>query len=260
MDRYSILITGASSGIGEALAKHYAGPGVFLALSGRDPERLAAVAQACRAQGAEVAEETVDVRDPKAMAAWVAKVDNAHPLDLIIANAGVSGGTGSSGDGGGLNSGEDENQVREIFAVNLTGVLNTVWPALPAMRARGRGQIAIISSLAGFTGLPGAPAYGASKAAARSYGEGLRGWLARDGIKVSVVCPGFVESRITARNKFPMPFFMPAEKAAGIIAGGLARDKGRIAFPWPMVFAIRLLNALPAEWASRLMRRAPKKQ
>jgi short-subunit dehydrogenase len=266
MEPRSILITGASSGIGRALALHYAGAGTFLALSGRDSGRLATVAQACRARGADVATETVDVRNRDAMSAWISGVDEEHPLDLIVANAGVSGGTGDAGDpqagdpqAGNPQAGEEEAQVREIFAVNLSGVLNTVWPALPSLRARSRGQIAIISSLAGFIGLPGAPAYGASKAAVRSYGEGLRGWLAGEGIRVSVVCPGFVESRITAQNTFPMPFFMTAEKAAAIIARGLARNQGRIAFPWPMALTMGLLNALPAEWASRLMRRAPKK-
>ena len=254
----SILITGASSGIGAALAQAYAAPGVRLTLSGRDAARLDTAAEACRAKGAHVAASVVDVRHQSAMAAWVEEADAAAPLDLVIANAGVSAGTGSGGQGG-LFTGEDAAQAGEIFAVNLMGVLHTVWPVIPAMRARGRGQIAIVSSIAGFHGLPGAPAYAASKAAVRSYGEGLRGWLARDGVNVSVITPGFVESRITAGNKFPMPFLMTADKAAGIIRRGLAMNRGRIAFPWPMYLGVRLAALLPVGLLEKFTRRLPEK-
>ena len=166
----AVLITGASSGIGEALARDYAGPGRFLALSGRDAERLETVAKTCRKFGSQVNAETVDVAERDAMARWIESVDALNPLDLVIANAGTSAGTGGQG--------ESESQARDIFAVNLAGVLNTVWPAITAMRGRGRGQIAIVSSIAGFRGMPGTPAYSASKAAVKAYGEALRGWLA----------------------------------------------------------------------------------
>ncbi len=146
----AILITGASSGIGAALAGAYAGPGAFLALAGRDRRRLEAVAGACRARGASVAAETVDVTDRAAMARWVEGTDDDHPLDLVIANAGISAGTGGQG--------EDEEQTRAIFAVNVEGVVNTVLPVIPRMRARAYGQIAVMSSVAGLRGLPGAPA------------------------------------------------------------------------------------------------------
>lgn len=247
----SILITGASSGIGQALAELYAEPGVFLALSGRDRDRLEAVAESCRSRGAEVAAETVDVTDRAAMLTWISAMDSDHPLDLVIANAGISAGTGGGG--------EDEDQVRDIFAVNLAGVLNTVFPALAPMRMRKRGQIAIISSIVAFRGMPGAPAYSASKAAVKAYGEALRGSLAADGIRVSVVCPGFVESRITARNKFPMPLLMKADKAARKIKRGLRRGKPLIAFPLLMVWLMRLVGALPAWIGDPLLKRAPKK-
>ena len=248
----SILITGASSGIGAALARAYAAPGVFLALGGRDGERLGKVAEDCRDAGAQVAEDTTDVTGRAAMGAWVSATDEAHPIDLIVANAGIS--TGTSGDG------DDDERARDIFAVNLAGVLNTVHPVLPGMRARGRGQIAIVSSIAAFRGLPGTPAYAASKAAVKSYGEGLRPLLADAGIRVSVICPGFVESRMTATNRYPMPLIMTAEKAAGIIIRRLARNRARIAFPWPMHFAAWLMGALPPAWTDPILRRAPKKE
>ena len=247
----SILITGASSGIGEALARHYAGPGVRLALSGRDSARLEAVADACRARGATVGAQAIDVTDRAAMAAWVASADDATPLDLVIANAGVSAGTARAT--------ESEAQVRRIFSVNVDGVLNTVLPAIPRLQARRRGQIALMSSLAAFRGFPGAPAYGATKAAVKVWGEGLRGDLAGHGVGVSVICPGFVISRMSAGNDFPMPLLMSAEKAAGIIARGLARNRARISFPWRLAAAVWLLAALPPGWMDARLARLPRK-
>ncbi|MFQ5766286.1 MAG: SDR family NAD(P)-dependent oxidoreductase, partial [Rhodospirillales bacterium] len=173
------------------------------------------------------------------------------PLDLVIANAGIAAGTGGKG--------ESEEQAREIFAVNMAGVLNTVWPAMDGMRGRKRGQIAIISSIAAFRGFPGVPAYSASKAAVKIYGEALRGWLAADGIRVSVVTPGFVRTRMTAKNPYPMPLLMDADKAARIIRRGLQRDKARIGFPWPMVALVWLLGALPPGLTDPLMKRVPEK-
>ena len=248
----AILITGASSGIGTALAGAYARPGAFLALAGRDRRRLEAVAGACRDGGARVTAETVDVTDRAAMARWVGDTDDGHPLDLVIANAGISAGTGGQG--------EDEEQTRALFAVNMDGVLNTVLPVIPRMRARKHGQIAVMSAVAAFRGLPGAPAYSASKAAVKAYGEGLRGWLAADGVRVSVICPGFVETPMTAGNPYPMPFLMQADRAAALIRRGLARDKARIAFPRPLYWALWLLGALPPSITDPLLRKVPRKE
>lgn len=247
----SILITGGSSGIGEALARAYAAPGVFLALSGRDRHRLEQTAEACRAAGADVATATVDVRDRDALAAWMAELDRTRPLDLVIANAGVSAGTGTFG--------ENDRQARDILAVNLDGVVNTVLAGAALMRPRGRGQIAIMSSLAAFRGFPGAPAYCASKAAIRVWGEALRGMLRPQGIGVTVICPGYVKSRMTARNDFPMPFLMEADRAAGIIRRGLAADKARIVFPRRLYAAVWLLALLPPAWTDPLLARLPDK-
>ncbi len=249
----NILITGASSGIGEALALHYAASGVFLALCGRNQERLYAVARACEAKGARTDTAILAVEDASSMTAWISKVDNTMPLDLVIANAGISGGTGHVMDG------EPVAQARQIFDVNLIGVLNTLEPVLPAMIARKKGQIALISSLAGFRGFPGAPAYSASKGAIKLYGEGLRGSLAKSGVAVSVICPGFVKSRMTDQNDFPMPFLMDTKKAAKIIAQGLYANKSRIAFPLPMVFGVWLLSILPDFVCQRLLSKLPPK-
>lgn len=247
----SILITGASSGIGEALARHYAGPEVVLALTGRDGERLSAVAEACRAAGAEVLAETVAVTDQAGMARFVEAADALLPLDLVIANAGISAGTGSGA--------ESPEQTRRITATNIDGVINTVAPALALMQPRGHGQIALMASLAAFRGFPGAPAYSASKAWVKTWGEALRGHLAPQGIGVSVICPGFVQSRMTAVNQFPMPFLWPPDRAVRAIARGLARNKARIAFPWPLYFMSWLLGALPPAPTDWLLRRLPGK-
>jgi short-subunit dehydrogenase len=247
----SILITGGSSGLGEAMARALARPGIFLALTGRDAGRLSGVAEACRLQGAEVVTGTVDVRDPSAMADFVSSTDAHHPLDLVIANAGISSGTQGGPEG--------VEQTKAIFAVNVDGVVHTVQAACGVMEPRGRGQIAILSSLAGFRGLPGAPAYCASKAAVRVWGEALRAdWRAR-GIKINVICPGYVTSRMTEHNNFPMPFLMPAARAAQIMLDGLARDRARIAFPWPLYAAVRILAALPAGLLDPLLARLPRK-
>ncbi len=247
----SILITGASSGIGAALALEFAGPGVRLALTGRNEARLNAVAEACRTAGAEPRIEVLDVCERGPLATWVAEVDDAAPLDLVIANAGISAGTGRGG--------ESQAQTRRIVATNLDGVLNTVLPAVDRMRPRGRGQVAIMSSLAGFQGFPGAPAYCASKAAVRVWGEALRGELHVAGIGVSVICPGYVRSPMTAVNDFPMPLLMDADRAARIIRRGLARNRPRIAFPWRLYVAVRLISALPPGLTEPLLRRLPKK-
>jgi short-subunit dehydrogenase len=240
----SILITGASSGLGAALARRYASSGCFLALQGRDRNRLAKIASICIGLGATVETALVDVTDHAALKAWILDIDARHALDLVIANAGVAGG-----------SGDAEAQMHEIMAVNVTGVIATIMPAIDCMRPRGRGTIAIMSSLAGFRGLPGAAAYCASKAAIRVLGESLRSDFAHDNIGVSVICPGFVTTPMTARNKSTMPMLMDADRAAAIIDRGLARNRARIAFPLPIFLLALSLSVLPPSWVDRVLRR-----
>ena len=241
---HSILITGASSGIGAALARRYARPGAHLALAGRDPGRLATIAADCREQ-APGGRPCVDVTDRAAMAAWIGRVDRDAPLDLVIANAGIAGRHLAHG----------LERTRAIFAVNLDGVLNTIEPAETAMAGRGRGQLALMSSLASFYGSPSAPAYCSSKAAVRLLGEGLRLPLAQSGIVVSVICPGYVETPMTAGIRPRLPFTMSAERAAAIIERGLTRGQARIAFPFATYVVMRLLARLPPDLASRLTAR-----
>jgi len=251
----SILITGASSGIGAALAQEYAAPGVHLWLGGRDLQRLEDIESACRAKGADAELHVADVLDREALADWIGLADDAAPLDLVIANAGVSAGTGHGG--------ESADQARRIFAINVDGVVNTVQPALEIMlrrpNANPRGQIALMSSLAAFRGFGGAPAYCASKAAVKSYAEALRTAHARDGIEVSAICPGFVRTPMTDVNPYPMPLRVDAPRAARTIRRGLAKNRGRIAFPWPLYATAWLLGTLPPGLSDAVIGRLPAK-
>lgn len=248
----SILITGATSGIGAALARQYAAPGIRLVLSGRDPERLEAVAADARAAGSEVGTAVIDVTDARATADWVHAADDAAPLDLAIANAGISGGT--------LGGGESTDQANAIFATNIGGVVNTLQPVSERMAARGRGQLALVSSLAGFRGLPGAPAYSASKAAARAWGDAMRGRMKRRGVTVSIVCPGFVRTPMTDVNQYAMPMLMEVDQAAALIRRRLARGHAMIAFPWPMYLFVRAMAALPRPVGDFIYGRMPEKK
>lgn len=242
-----ILITGASSGLGASLALAFANRYTRLSLTGRDAVRLENIKRSCEARGAVVHAQVIDVCNRAAMEAFV----TAHPVDLVIANAGISAGTAL-----GMEPGE---QTKAIFDTNIRGVLNTVEPLIPEMQRRLHGQIAIVSSLASFRGFPGAPAYCASKAAVRFLGEAWRPLLAPYGIKVNVICPGFVQTRMTDANDFPMPMKMPAERAAAIILHGLAKNKARIAFPLPMYLASWLIGLLPPAWVDFVISRMPAK-
>ncbi len=242
-----ILITGASSGIGEALAQYFATPNTRLSICGRDETRLNDIAKRCEGLGAKIHAKIIDVSNKQDMHQWINACDDDAPIDLIIANAGISGVDDS------LESAE------KIFDINMNGVVNTIHPIIPKMIERTCGQIVLISSLAGYKGLSSAPAYSASKCFVKAYGEALRGRLAPSGVKVHVVCPGFVRSRITDENDFPMPGFMEANKAVKIIALGLSKNKPIIAFPWFMRFGVWFLSALPVILSEWLVNRLPRK-
>ncbi|MGQ0527732.1 MAG: SDR family NAD(P)-dependent oxidoreductase [Alphaproteobacteria bacterium] len=249
-----VAITGASSGIGEALALHYSRiPGMRLSLAARNEERLRTVTHACRNEGAETVMSLLDVTDENSVKTWVETMDEERSIDLIIANAGISAGTAGSA------TGENAHQVSKLFAANLNGVLNTINPVLPLMIRRGKGHIALMSSLAAFRGWPGAPAYCASKAAVKVYGEGLAGAIAETGVKVHVICPGFVKSPMTAVNHYKMPFMISAERAASIIARGIDMEKGRIAFPLRSFLIVQGIGLLPDALAQRILTRMPQK-
>lgn len=245
----SVVITGGSAGLGRALALSYSAPGVILGLTGRSRERLEAVADECRARGAEVEIGCVDVRDAAAMQGWLFDFDIRHPLDLLIANAGVASTIRSIDDWEGVE------RSAEVIDVNLYGALHAVMPAVERMRARRRGQIAVVSSLAGLRGMAISPAYCASKAALLAYCDSVRPLLARDGIAISMVMPGFVSTAMS--DVFPgnKPFIWSAEKAATYIRKRIARRRVEIAFPFSLAFGTKLLRLLPSTLADFILSR-----
>lgn len=244
-----IVITGASSGLGAGLAVGYAHDDVVLALTGRNAERLEEVAKSCRARGAHVVTSSIDVRDALALKNFIEAFDNQYAIDLVIANAGVSATTSGATD--------PIEQAQIVYDVNVQGVLNTIHPLIPRMVARGRGQIAIMSSLASFRALPTAPAYSASKAAVRLYGEALAGVLNARGVMVSVICPGWIETPLTDKNTFFMPNIMPCEAAVKRIKRALACGKRRIAFPKRLYFLLHMVSIFPASLTNFLFDEKP---
>lgn len=221
----TIVITGASSGIGEALAREYAAPGHRLCLCARNPERLEQVAAACRTKGADVIVRALDVCKRKELGAWLSDIEAVSPIDLLVANAGVIAGATET------DPIEDEEAGYRLLETNILGVANTIHPVLRSMVARRNGQIAIMSSIAAFVPVPHAASYGASKAALFNYGRSLRDALRPFNVRVSVICPGYIDTGMSRMEQGPKPFLMDATKAAKSIAKGLARDRGVILFP-----------------------------
>jgi short-subunit dehydrogenase len=242
------VITGASSGIGAALARVYGRRGWRLSLIARDAKRLEAVAAECRAGGNDVDIHQADVTNAAAIDVALKTCDLRQPVDLVIANAGIGGRAALACDGG-----ESGDVARQILTTNMLGVVNTVTPLLPLLVARRRGQIAIMSSLAALAGLPACPAYSASKAAARVYGAALRSLLAPSGVRVSVVCPGFIATPMTESLPGHLPFLWTADRAALHVARALARGRREVLFPWPLAAALRLAAMLPAGVSDRIL-------
>lgn len=248
MTARTILITGATGGIGGALVESYAEPGNTLVLQGRNAPRLAEQAALCEARGARVITQVLDVRDRKQLSAWLREVCAQETVDLVIVNAGVNTNIGPD------NAGERWEDIEALIEVNVLAAMATVDGVLPSMRARGAGQIALISSLAAYFGLPVTPSYCASKAAIKVYGEALRGWLAPEGVRVNVVMPGYVESQMCHDMPGPKPFLWPAAKAVRVIRRGLERNRPRISFPFPLDFGTWWLSVLPPAISERILR------
>jgi short-subunit dehydrogenase len=239
MTGISVLITGATGDIGMALARAYAKPGNTLALIGKDNGNLAQIIDDCRQLGAEVTHADIDVRDYDLLSSWIMDIDRRHPIDVAIANAGVTSSIGKDG------TPEQWQDIKRVFDVNMYGTLHTIQPLIEPMRQRGQGQIGIVSSLAAYRGLPVTPAYSGSKAAVKVYGEAIRGVLADDGVGVSVICPGFVQSAMSDKFMRPKPFMITPIKAAAIIKRGLDANKARISFPFPLNLGTWFLALTP---------------
>jgi short-subunit dehydrogenase len=242
MSYENIAVTGASSGLGRALAIAYAHPGATLHLAGRDAGRLAEVATTVRALGATAHETVLDVTDADAAAAWIAA---AGPLDLVIANAGISAGPGAA-------NVEAPEKIRALIATNIDGVFNTILPAMtliaaqPANASGEKGRIAVIGSIAGLMALPTSPTYSATKAMLDTWLTASARNAAKDGIGLTLVRPGFIRTPMTARNPYNMPGIVDADHAARLIRTGLAAGKTHITFPWWLAVAARLSRLAPA--------------
>ncbi|WP_176057008.1 SDR family NAD(P)-dependent oxidoreductase [Paraburkholderia sp. BCC1876] len=242
-----VVITGASAGLGRALAHAYAAPGVVLGLIGRDADRLDAVAEICRAQGAQVDTGLIDVRDGAAMQTWLDQFDDRHPIDLLIANAGAASTLASAQDWEGLA------RTAAIVDTNFYGAIHAALPVIARMRPRKSGQIALISSIAALRGMAISPAYCASKSAIKAYGDSVRPILARDGVRMSIVLPGFVKTAMSDVFPGDKPFLWSAEKAATHIQRKLQNGRAEIAFPGLLAFGMRLLPLLPAVVADAIL-------
>jgi len=250
----SVFITGASSGIGSALASHYAQQGATLGLVARRGDQLKALAATLSGEGAkQVFCYPLDVTDTAALrSAAESFIAEVGAPDIVIANAGVSSGTLTE-------CAEDLDIIKRIFAVNLHGMAATFSPFIAAMKQRGRGRLVGIASVAGIRGLPGAEAYSASKSAAITYLESLRLELRSSGIKVVTIAPGYIETPMTAINPYRMPFLLPADEAARRFARAIERGSSYTVIPWQMGIVAKLLRILPNWLYDRLFANAPRK-
>jgi len=241
-----VVITGASSGIGEALARHYAGKGVVIGLISRRKSEPKGVP-------GEFVSYTVDVTDEAALAAaardFIARFGTP---DLVIANAGIASGTEGADLG-------DVAKLRKVLDTNVAGLAATLAAFAPAMRAAGRGTLVGIASIAGFRGLAGNGAYCASKSAAITWLESLRAELYGSGVSVVCVCPGYIDTPMTRVNRFRMPFLLTAEEAARRIARAIAARRRLAVIPWQMALVSLLLRLMPGWLFDRLASRAPRK-
>ena len=245
-----VFITGASSGIGEALARRYAGTDTAIGLFARRRNLLERLAANLPGR---VAIYPSDITDTAAVAGAATDfMARFGTPDLVIANAGVS--VGTRGD-----ELQDVEKLARVLEVNVTGLAATLAAFAPAMRAAGGGTLCGIASVAGFRGLPGAGAYSASKAAAIAWLEALRAELAGSGVSVVTICPGYIDTPITQVNKYRMPFLLSADEAARRIARAIEARRRLAVIPWQMAIVSALLRALPGWLYDRLAARAPRK-
>lgn len=245
-----VFITGASSGIGAALAAHYAREGALLGICARRLERLQALFTELGCSGACYRADVTDSASLQAAAGDF--LQRFGPPDLVIANAGISVGTASEAE-------EDLTVFRKVMDTNVFGMAATFQPFVSTMRERASGTLVGIASVAGFRGLPGGGAYSASKAAVITYLESLRAELHGTGVSVVTICPGYIRTQMTAVNRYRMPFIIGVEDAAGRIARAIARKPRFAVIPWPMALAGFALRRMPRWLFDLVFSRAPRK-
>jgi short-subunit dehydrogenase len=244
-----VFLTGASSGIGAALASHYAAQGATLGLAARRGDKLEALIASLPGKHKPY---VLDVADAAALAAAAADFNADGVADIVIANAGISVGTLAR-------EAEDLHALRRVFETNVVGMANSFQPFIAAMCARGSGRLVGIASVAGIRGLPGAGAYSASKAAAIAWLEALRGELRDSGVKVVTIAPGYIATPMTAVNTYPMPFLMSADEAAWRFARAIERGSSYVVIPWQMGVVAKLLRLLPNPLFDAVFARAGRK-
>jgi short-subunit dehydrogenase len=246
-----VVITGASSGIGAALARAYGAQGAALCLIARREIELKRLAAQL---GGNCSVYALDVRDAEALRRAAVDFIARHGCpDVVIANAGVSLGTLTE-------YAADAQVFQDVIDINVMGMVKTFQPFVTGMREAGKGALVGIASVAGYRGLPGAAAYSASKAAAISYLESLRVELRASGVKVITICPGYIETPMTEQNPYPMLFIMSAETAARKIMAIIESGQTFAVIPWQMAIAARVLRMLPNWLYDRLFAGAPRKQ
>jgi short-subunit dehydrogenase len=245
-----VFITGASSGIGESLARHYAARGATLGLVARREESLRKL-QASLPSPAEI--YACDVRDLHSLRAAAHDFIAGRGLPhVVIGNAGISHGTLTE-------FGEDADTFREMLEINVMGLVHTFHPFVAQMRERGSGSLAGIASVAGLRGIPGASGYSASKAAAIRYLEALRIELRGSGVRVTTICPGYVATPMTGKNPYRMPFLLNADEAARRFARVIDAGESYAIIPWQMAIVGRIMSVLPNAIYDRLAAKAGRK-
>lgn len=245
-----VVISGASSGIGLALARHYLERGAHVAAFARRGELLQ---QLSSQYPGKVFPYTLDVRDAAALSTAAEDfMTRAGVPDIVIANAGVSIGTLTR-------HAEDNDVFKHVMEINVLGAVQTFQPFIEKMRAAGNGRLVGIASVAGFRGLPGAGAYSASKAALISYLESLRLEMRGSGVKVVTICPGYIRTPMTDINPYPMPFMLEVDDAAHRFARVIERGCAFKVVPWQMALVGRILKVLPVWLYDRLFAKAPHK-
>ena len=236
-----VLITGASSGIGEALARNLADQKAKVGLMARRQDRLDELSQKIKDTGGQVATAAVDVTDREQTKAAIATLrEQLGPVDLLVANAGLGKPT--------FVDQSNIEEVEDMIRVNILGVIYCIEAVLPEMLQRKQGHLAAVSSLAAYKSLPGESGYCATKAAVSSYMEGLRIQLRDYGVNVTTICPGFITTEMTAQHDFKMPYLMDSDEAAKRIARALQRKVKVFNFPWQTTFLMKLTQWLP-DWA-----------
>ena len=236
----NVFITGASSGIGEYVAYEYAKQGATIGLAARRKKVLEKVSAKCEELGGKPTVYEVDVSNQSttknAIDDFIAK---SSGIDIVIANAGISGKVD-------LSNG-DSTEINRMLSTNILGVTNTVIPALPTMIKQQSGKVAVVSSIAGFRGLPGRSGYSASKVAVRFMANSWRSSFIKDGISFTTICPGFIDTDMTNKHKYHMPFLMGVDVFAKKMINAIEKKKKTYIVPWQWRFIIPLIKAVP-EW------------